>query len=1056
MSFFDNVADKIKKKKQQVQQQVQHTTGIFARNLMQLTDGRLALRDPEPLLKAAAPVAKKAAQKAQQIVMSNPIIRGQVEAAKFGGNLAKGVLQGSARSGGSVGLEFNNRVLAPLTNNSKVHELGIDPTGSRLEQAFQRVLFGDEPVEDLTTRINRAPGRADDFAKSLGLNNQKVVNSTTAPLFILGLTAMDFTTGGEKRIATQLAKMDKAGDVANFIRKNISGMPDGAIDDIAEKIAKTTDEKAIGTMLNQAIDGTGKMVANARRVGNEVISTTRERGFITTVKNSDKISPEVKAAVDAIKDANYSPLKNTEAFQEAKRMLTFEPSLANKLAFQTKGLKVEDLRLANAVSFVKIAEAEAADNIDEARRLIEAIAERSTPAGQGIQMLSALNRLSPAGIIKYAQSVFDDASEGFKLQNGLKVTDDMAKKLFDMAKKIQKMPDGEDKLVETALMLKEIQDQLPVSAGKQISTIQTMAQLLNPKTFIRNLGGNVGFMGLENISDIPAAMLDSPLSLLTGKRTKLLTSIPMAGVKQGRGFKEGLRQGFRDALLGIDTYGVPTQFDLPTTPVFKGQVGKAAEKLLNLELKAFDRAFYKAAYDGSLYQQMTAANATEVTNEMMEVAHHDALYRTFQDDSVLAQSFVKLKSALNGGKDFGLGDLLLKYPKTPANLLSRGLAYSPAGFARTVYHAARPLMGKAIGRNMPFDQKAFVESFGRAITGTGALFGTGALLHRVGIITGERDSHKDVANLKDASGLGQYRINVSALKRFALSGFDTESAKREEGDLLVSYDWFQPAAIALSIGANIDEGASRETFATTIMSSLESGIDTLAEQPLVQGVANLFKFGSVGEALKETLLKAPSTFVPTLMNQFRQLADNQRRMTYHPEDVQYAWNMVKNRVPGMSDSLPSQVDVLGRNQEMYQNGSNNFMNVFFNPAFATRFKQEPEVQLALGLYENTGDTGQVPNVISRTQKINGESVELSPTQVESLQRFVGTEARAALKSFAEDPAFAELPDSEKVNYIENVLRDITVAGKIIVLGDRPEKLSGRVEAILSLYSANEF
>lgn len=1010
-------------------------SGIFSRNLLTLNDGRVSLRD-QFTPKRIASTVKSVAEK---YVEASPVRRLQVKAATVGAKVAKTVAQGAARSGASVGLELNNRVFTKMGNN-RVPELSIDPQASRAERLFQEILFGDEPVEDITTRIARAPGRANEFAQGLGFQGQNLVNERTAPFAIIGLTAMDFIGGGGKgSTLSAISKLNKPEDIAQLLRAEAKMIPDGMIDDVSKKLAAVTDPAKIQGVLDDAIKSTGRMVAGMRRVGSEIRATTRERGFITTAKASDMLSPEVKAVVQG----SYNPLNNPTAFEEAKKLVMFNPTEANRLANATGKIAAEDLRMANAVSLLKISEAEQAGNITEARRMIELIAERSTPAGQGVQILSALNRLSPAGIIKYADDFLKGATKDLPLgKQHIKVTDEMAQDLFDHAKRIAKMADGEDKAVETALMLKKIHDQVPVGMLKKISTAQTMAQLINPKTYARNIVGNFGFAALENISDVVGAALDSPLSLITGKRSKTLPSF----TKQAAGFKTGLRQGIRDALLGIDTYGVPTQFDLPSTAVFKGGVGEAAEKLLNLELRAADRAFYKAAYDGSLFQQMKAAKVIEPTPAMTEVAHYDALYRTFQDDSTLAKMFTGLKRAFNANKDFGLGDIILKYPKTPANLLARGVAYSPGGFMRTAYLAAEPLIGK------PFNQKAFVESFSRALVGSAGLVGTGALLHRMGIITGQRDPHSDVANVQDVAGIGQYRINASALKRFVLSGGSAEAAARQQGDKLYSYDWFQPLAIAISIGANIDEGASKDSLVTTMLNSLESGIDTLAEQPLVQGVTNLFKFDKPGEAFMEQLHKIPSTFVPTFLNQIRQLVDNQRRLTYDPDSMHYAWNLVKTRVPGLSGTLPAQVDIFGKDQEVYQNGSNNPFNVFFNPAFSSKANLTPEAELVLSLYERTGETGQIPNVVKRTQTINGESVKLSPTQVTALQRFVGTEARTLFHSFASDPNFQALPDDKKIKYLSNVITDITTAGKIVVLGDRPAKPDQRVVKIIQRYA----
>ncbi len=242
--------------------------------------------------------------------------------------------------------------------------------------------------------------------------------------------------------------------------------------------------------------------------------------------------------------------------------------------------------------------------------------------------------------------------------------------------------------------------------------------------------------------------------------------------------------------------GIGAKFDLQKRRVFDNEILNGLQKTMALTLQASDRAFYQAAFNSSIESQMKAAKVKQPTTDMLEIAHLDGLYRTFNDDNALSRSFVTIKKAMNGmtgSKDFGLGDLALKFPRTPANILMRGIEYSPAGFALTTKELVTPLIGRK------FDQKHFVEATSRALVGSSLLVGTGAILGQLGIITGRRDKDKDVAAFLKAVGEGDYRINISALKRFYLSGMNPELAQSKAGDTFVTYDCFQPAAINLAI-----------------------------------------------------------------------------------------------------------------------------------------------------------------------------------------------------------------------------------------------------------------
>ena len=760
----------------------------------------------------------------------------------------------------------------------------------------------------------------------------------------------------------------------------------------------------------------------------------KERGFIETVKETPKTAPEVKARVRGL----YQPKTNKDVLERARRLITRDPDEALRIAKSPEPATAES----NAVGQLLIDDFQKSGNYQQAIEIVETLAEKATKQGQAIQALSLYGRLDEQGVLRYAQRVIDKANaERPKLK--LKLSPEKADDLVTQARKIKKMPEGEDKLVETAVLLKKIQDAVPPTLLKKISTFQTMAQLLNPKTFIRNVVGNAGFAAAENVSDVVGTAIDKATSVFTGQRSKVLPNLKV----QGQGFTEGIRKGIRDAMQGIDTSGmIGTQFDLPKTQVFKGKVLGSAEKLLNVELRATDRGFYNAAYKNSLDNQMRAAKVDVPTEAMKEVAHFDGLHRTFQDDNLATKAFGWIKKGLNVGKEFGLGDIVLKYPKTPANLLVRGLEYSPAGFIKTVIELARPLAG---GK---FNQKAFVEATSRALTGTTGGVATGALLHRLGIITGGRNEDNDVATLQDQTGIGQYKLNASALLRFVMSGFDPEAAKLQKGDNLWSYDWFQPQAISLSIGANIDEsGMDPKSNITQVLDGVASGIDTLAEQPLVKGLVQPLKFNKVSGVVKEWMKGVPASFTPTLFSQLRQMVDPYQRNTSDPDFFKEMYARVANKLPFLSKTLQPKIGVFGQKQKQYQ-GHNNIFNVMLNPSFNTEYLETPEAKMVFDIYKNTGERQQFPRVVTETQTVNGKSVKLTPKQVTQLQNFVGDITRTQFNRLATNNDFQRLGDEEKAKELANLLTDIGTAGKIIYLGHTPSRVSGRAKQIINDYN----
>ena len=100
------------------------------------------------------------------------------------------------------------------------------------------------------------------------------------------------------------------------------------------------------------------------------------------------------------------------------------------------------------------------------------------------------------------------------------------------------------------------------------------------------------------------------------------------------------------------------------------------------------------------------------------------------------------------------------------------------------------------------------------------------------------------------------------------------------------------------------------------------------------------------------------------------------------------------------------------------------------------------------MYEKTGDTGAVPDSKRYKQTINGEEKQLGPKTYARFVKTIGDQTRTYLFSLSQDPKFNALPDDKKAEYIASVLRDINTYGKIVVLGDRPERPSNRVKMML--------
>ncbi|MBP9706768.1 MAG: lytic transglycosylase domain-containing protein [Oligoflexales bacterium] len=803
-------------------------------------------------------------------------------------------------------------------------------------------------------------------------------------------------------------------------------------------------------------------------VQNRLEGGGKERGFVTTVKESPMSPKQIAENVSG----NYDPINNPDTMARAQSIVKSDPILAKDRLLSTKNPSAVDY----AIGFELIRINNAKKDFNTSIDIAEQIATKATFQGQAMQALSMYDKLGPDGILVFAKRTFqkaidelpparqkvlektvDQISKDYKLPKdkalaaaaqklGLpSLTPEFAAKITEQARTIQEMPEGRAKAEATALMLRDIAEQVPPSVGRKLSTFQAIAQLLNPKTGIRNVLGNAAFTVAENIKDLVALPIDSGVSLITGQRSKSLSGFNQIP-EQVSGFFRGLKQGANEAIKGIELKSIGEKWDvagvsngLPRGRTFKKGLLGGAEKVMNVMLRAPDRAFYEAAKSKSLAEQMSISKIKAPTPEMLAKAEIEALYKTFQDDSAPAKVFSGIKNALNINKDFGAGDILIKYPKTPGNLLDRSIEYSPGGFIKSISEIARA------ATNRGFDQKNFVDSTSRAIIGTAGLTAVGYKLAELGLLRNTSPRDPDLRAIEKSAGLTQSQLNLSGLTRFILSGFNPKEAELKPGDKLVTYDWALPLSIPVSMGARAKEKATTlsnsekgKDYLATAAAGFEGGLETLGDQPLIKTFTNLARGNTLPQSIIEASKGIPASFTPTLIKQFNDLIDNTSRDTKDSNPLKMAANMAIAKTP-FARALPAKIDPFGNKIEKYQDGTNSIMNVFFNPSFVSEYKTNPETKMVLDLYKNTSDARIVPIVIEDKFKFNGIPIELNARQKNNLQEWVGVRVKSHFSQLAKNKEFLSLPDEEKVKVLSGFLTTVRAAGRAGVFQDMLKK-----------------
>lgn len=803
----------------------------------------------------------------------------------------------------------------------------------------------------------------------------------------------------------------------------------------------TTDSSTIKNLATS--DPSTNIVAKQQREALGALDVEKAKGTVARGFQNN-LAQDANTPIAVWEDIfGYKPVTNeSQVASAAKRVANDEANVLNDILTKDQ-LSADDLAAAQILlrRFVDN------DDLGAAQQIAQRISQGGTDAGRQVQILAAYRKTTPEGALREAFKIVDEANQRFGGKGRTYgITNEQKDKIIELAEAAQReAPGTRERQVAEALLAKEVTEVVPPTIGQKIAATQTMAQLLNFKTAIRNVGGNAILSALETANRFVAAPIDRLVSLNTKQRT---IAIPRIMSKLGGSIK-GAKEGYEDVLLGIRTTGEGGKFDIQSS-VFRGKVGRQAEKLLGFELQVADKAFYMGQFEETLDSIMRAQGVDKPTAEMLQIANEEALYATFQNNGALANTLKNVKRGLNFGKDFGVGDLVLKYPKTPGNIVSVGLDYSPFGFMKSLYQFTKGVDGLSAAQ-----QREAILNLSRSLTGTGLIVG-GYYLAKNNIITANPSKDADVRNLERNESVGAYRFNLSALRRL-LNGEDTTA---QEGDIVSNYDWAQPTAIQLSMGASMAaSNKESEDALRAFIDSASAGVDTITEQPVVRSVTDFISTtargadqgGGLVNAAIDAVADAPSSFNPSISRQIAQATDNTVRETRDPNPFVESINRVKAGVPVLSTSLPAKVDTFGEDIKRFQgdNAGKRGFDVFLNPAFVDKLNRSPEGQLVLDIYNRTGETSQFPNTVKRKYTINGESRSLTGREMSDLQRYVGKKTAEAFRNLAGNKSFQALSDEQKADKMADVISDIGKAGRIEVLGNEPKTVESDVKKILN-------
>lgn len=805
----------------------------------------------------------------------------------------------------------------------------------------------------------------------------------------------NFPSSGTKTKMSEI-KAPIRDDIEVYSKKNKTLNPN-EISKLTPEDANTTPLIPIRKTYNKISDGDSHFVKNIN-------------------EKTDMLTEEQKDILVLERDINsYDKVTNKESLEKAYNKLqkNGQNEVMRWLNQESETFDAIDV----AEGWILLKQYADNNNVDCMVEVAKKLRNLGTKAGQAVQAFNIMERMTPEGMVKYAQSELMTAYDKMvknKTKDWIdKYKDDFDLKpnevqfILDTMKEIDKTTDGYERRVKLAEIQKIMTDKLPPERGAGIKAWMRISMLFNPKTQGRNILGNAVIAPTNAFSDLFASGVDKLISKKTGVRTVGTTDFK----SYGKGFKTGLYQSYNDFKKGINTRNIEgNRFEISQGKSFnnKTSLGKALNKvdsLLSFMLDAGDRGFYEASFTNSINNQLVLNNTDIVTQEMIDIATQEALSRTWQDNNNYTKFVLQTRNLLNkiNVKGYGLGDTLIPFAKTPANLTKAIVDYSPAGLIGTINSGINLKRALNNGQYTSSMQHEFVQNLGKATAGT-ILYILGIALAKAGITSGESDDDKDTANfLKNTLGVSSYSIKI--------------------GNKSFTYDWAQPIAAPLSITANlVQKEKQNASLYENILGSLDTAGNILLEQSFLESLNTVFNNSDgVATGIQKAILDLPARAIPTFSKQIADLIDGTQRTSFeYDKPLKSSINSVAAKIPILSKTLNPSVDTLGREIQKY-GGKNNLFNVFLNPANVNTENISKSAEEIYRLYKETGDKNIMPRVAPYYINQKGEKIVLSSKERTEYQKVSGQIIETCVDKLLSNKNYVNLNDTEKADVINNIV-----------------------------------
>lgn len=620
----------------------------------------------------------------------------------------------------------------------------------------------------------------------------------------------------------------------------------------------------------------------------------------------------------------------------------------------------------------------------------------------------------------------------------------------DLYSKAAKMGDSKARYDLESQAINIMAQHLPAKSWfERLDNIRYLAMLGNPTTHARNLIGNVLMKGLSDTKDEVAAVMQLAVTPKDARTKAVYVPQDMKNAAS----KWIDENAYTATLKDGGKYNLDQGLERARSTYGSSKGGRALQWLSDKNsalLDKEDEIFVKMGathslaniltargYDASIFTKTDEASQ-EVLQEALQLAIRDAQDVTFHANNALTKAFENVSHAGNKNGTIGekvaymIGNGILPFAKTPANILKTAAEYNPVGATVQAMYRGAKHQGSA----------AVTDALAKGVVGS-AVMGIGWWLADQGFITGKLGDDKDY---QEMLGNQEYSVNIPGMGSYTL-------------------DWASPSIVPLMMGANLAQGDYDLTdilddpgkVAGQMGDVLAVALDPVTNTSMLSSLNDTFDniryndedaLGAVGTLTTNALTSYAQQFVPTIAGKVARTIDSTRRSSYGGGDSaternnSYLARSTLNKVPVLSQQNEAYIDQWGRETQNLDGTDDSAGGValrglynFASPGYYNSENVTPVDEYIQELYGNTNDKNVLPTKASNYLTVNDERTYMTPEEKTEYAKTSGQTAYDIIDSLRQNDMFLQLPEDQQSALVQDAYGVANIAGGVAAVGD---------------------